>query len=239
MKQYIKIKAFAELTGMSVRTLQYYDEIDLLKPAYVNEYGHRFYDSNSFSKIFIIISLKNMGMNLSEIHQYVNNNSFDIRIFIEEEKRRVEKSIIDLQLRLIRLSRLGEQVREKQNITPAIIPLFSQIVSDTTISQEQIDSLMESGEGETSFNLKDWNTFIKELNFCFENKLSVKDKRAIKCIKYWKENVLEINQTANDMVKLAEEFYQNNSANTFGMTGDIYKYLIELIAEYDNDLNCS
>lgn len=233
MNSYIKIKEFAELTGMSVRTLQYYDEINLLKPAHINEYGHRFYDSNSFSKVFIIISLKNMGMKLGEIHQYVNNNNFDMQLFIEEEKRRVEKSIIDLQLRLMRLSRLGEQVAEKQNITPAIIPLLSQIVNNTTISQEQIDSLMQIEDKKIDFNLKGWNLFIKDLNFCFENKLFAKDKRAVKCIKYWKEHVVEINQAVDDMVKIAEEFYQNNTENTFGITGDTYKYLIELIAEYD------
>lgn len=55
MQEYIKIKELSELTGVSVRTLQYYDEINLLRPAYTNEYGHRFYDSNSFSKMFVII----------------------------------------------------------------------------------------------------------------------------------------------------------------------------------------
>lgn len=233
MEQYIKIKAFAELTGVSVRTLQYYDEINLLKPAHINEYGHRFYDSNSFSKIFVIISLKNMGMSLSEIHQYVNNNSFDIRIFIEEEKRRVEKAITDLQLRLMRLSRLSKQVKEKQDITPAILPLFSQMVNNTTISQAQIDSWIKNGNKKFAFNIKDWNTFIKDLNFCFENKLSAKDKRAVKCIKYWKENILKANQVADDMVKFAEEFYQKNPANTFGITESTYKYLVRLIEEYD------
>lgn len=233
MDSYIKIKEFAELTGLSVRALQYYDEIDLLKPAYVNEYGHRLYDSDSFSKIFIIISLKNMGMNLRVIHEYLNNNNFDIRIFIEEEKRRVERSIIDLQLRLMRLSRLGEQVEEKKNITPDIIPLLSQIMNNTAISQEQMDSLIKSGNKKYTFNLKGWNLFIKDLNFCFENKLSAKDKRAIKCIEYWKENVLEANQLADGMVKIAEEFYQDNPENTFGITGDTYKYLTELIGEYN------
>lgn len=234
MEQYIKIKAFAELTGISVRTLQYYDEINLLKPANINEYGHRFYDSGSFSKIFVIISLKNMGMRLSEIHQYVNNNSFDILIFIEEEKRRVETAITDLQLRLMRLSRLNEQVKEKQDITPAILPLFSQIVSDTTISQAQIDSLIKNGDKKLAFNIKDWNAFIKNLNFCFENKLSAKDKRAIQCIRYWKESILEANKVDDNMVKLAEEFYQRNPTNAFGITEDTYKYLVKLINEYND-----
>lgn len=234
MEQYIKVKAFAELTGVSVRTLQYYDEIDLLKPAHINEYGHRFYDSGSFSKIFVIISLKDMGMSLSEIHQYVNNNSFDIRIFIEEEKRRVETAITDLQLRLMRLSRLNEQVKEKQEITPAILPLFSQIVSNNTISQAQIHNLVENGNKNLDFNIKDWNIFINNLNFCFENNLSAKDKRAIQCILYWKQSILEKNHVDDDMVKFSEEFYQRNPANAFGITADTYKYLVKLINEYND-----
>lgn len=234
MEQYIKIKPFAELTGVSVRTLQYYDEIDLLKPEYINEHGHRFYDAGSFSRIFVIISLKNMGMSLNDIHQYVNNNSFDIRVFIEAEKRRVEAEVMNLQLRLIRLSRLNEQIIEKQEVTPALLPLFSQIVSDTTFSQSQIDNLIKNGDEKLAFNIKDWNTFIKNLNYCFENKLSVKDKKAIQCIRYWKESVLEANQVHDDMVEYAEELYQRNPSNAYGITEETYKYLTKLIDEYND-----
>lgn len=174
-----------------------------------------------------------MGMSLIEIHQYINDNSFDIRIFIEEEKRRVETAITDLQLRLMRLSRLNEQVKEKQDITPAILPLFSQIVSDNTISQERIHNLVKNESKKLDFNIKDWNAFIKNLNFCFENNLSAKDKRAIQCILYWKESILERNQVDDDMVKFAEGFYQRNSTNAFGITADTYKYLVKLINEYN------
>lgn len=233
MSNNMKIKEFSKLTGLSVRTLQYYDEINLLNPAFINASGHRFYDSNSFSKIFIIISLKNMGMNLNEINQYLNNNNFDIKIFIEEEKQRVEKTIIDLQLRLLRLSRLGEQVKEKQNITPTILSLLSLSTNNTPILQEQIDSLLVNKDKVTDFNLKDWNIFIEDLNFCYQNKLSVKDKRAISCIRYWKESILKKHQFSDDAVKRVEEFYQNNSTNTFGITEATYKYLSELIVAYD------
>ena len=153
MEQYIKIKELSQLTGVSARTLQYYDEINLLTPAYINENGHRFYDSNSFSKIFVIVSLKNMGMSLNNINQYVNNNDFDIQLFIKEEKRRIETAITDLQLRLMRLSSLDEQVSEKQDITPYILPFFSQITNDTRISKLQIENL----EQKKDTNLKGWN----------------------------------------------------------------------------------
>lgn len=235
MEQYIKIKALSELTGVSVRTLQYYDEINLLNPAYINEYGHRFYDSNSFSKIFVIISLKNMGMSLNNINQYINNNDFDIRLFIKEEKRRIETAITDLQLRLMRLSILDEQVSEKQDITSYILPFFSQITNDIRISKLQIENLAQKKAEDLNLNIKDWNKFIKDLNYCLEHNLSLKEKKTIKCIEYWKENILEANQVSDDTIKFAEEFYQKNPTNTFGITEDNYKYLIGLINEYDEN----
>mgnify|MGYP006353801461 CR=1 FL=1 len=42
----MQIKEFAEFTGVSVRTLHYYDEIGLLTPAYVDKFtGYRFYET--------------------------------------------------------------------------------------------------------------------------------------------------------------------------------------------------
>ena len=52
----LKIKDFSELTGVSVRTLHYYDETGLLKPSSVDEQnGYRFYDEENLSKIYEIL----------------------------------------------------------------------------------------------------------------------------------------------------------------------------------------
>ncbi|MGC5772507.1 hypothetical protein J4O75_09165 [Paenibacillus pabuli] len=67
-----------------------------------------------YSKILVIISLENMGMSLNNINQYVNNNDFDIRLFIKEEKRRIETAITDLQLHLMRLFSLDKQLAKNR-----------------------------------------------------------------------------------------------------------------------------
>ncbi len=234
---YIKIKEFADLTGVSVRTLQYYDEINLLKPAHINEKGYRFYDSDSFSKLFIITSLKNLGMNLKDIEKYLNDSSFDLNSFIEEEKRRIEKSITDLQLRLMRLSRLGEQVKKNKNISPDLIPLLSKLVNPNVLSSEQIDSLTQSNYSDKSFDLREWNSFLKDLKYCCENNLSLNDPKTIKCIKYWKENIIDAHQISEDMVSVAEEFYQKNPKDAFGMEKSSYNYLLKVIDEYNRKGN--
>lgn len=42
-KKYLRTAAFAKLAGVNKKTLHYYDEIGLFRPAYVNEKGYRFY----------------------------------------------------------------------------------------------------------------------------------------------------------------------------------------------------
>ena len=38
------VKEMSQISGISVRTLHYYDQIGLLKPSYIGENGYRFYD---------------------------------------------------------------------------------------------------------------------------------------------------------------------------------------------------
>ena len=53
------VKEVAEMTGISVRTLQYYDEIGLLKPSKVTEAGYRLYDSRALEILQQIYFLRN------------------------------------------------------------------------------------------------------------------------------------------------------------------------------------
>ncbi|GBF75253.1 MerR family transcriptional regulator [Paenibacillus sp. 598K] len=231
MEHHMKTKAFAELTGVSVRTLQYYDEIDLLKPALVNEQGHRFYDAGSFSQMFVILSLKNMGMSLADIHQYVNQRDFNIQVFIEAEKRRAEAELVHLQLRLLRLSRLQEQLSDKQEIMPTLLPLFSQLANDTALTPAQMENLTKPSDRQLGFNLVEWREFIENLTFCWEHKLTIRDKKAMACVRYWKERVLDAHHIHEDQVTLAEHYYRDHPDQAFGMTAETYAYLMKLMRD--------
>ena len=45
------VKDVSEITGVSIRTLRYYDEIGLLKPTELTEAGYRLYDSKALEKL--------------------------------------------------------------------------------------------------------------------------------------------------------------------------------------------
>ena len=77
------IKELSILTGLTTRTLRYYDEIQLFVPLTRNDSGYRIYSSNQLDKLQAIMFYKELGFNLSKIKQIIYNPNIN---FIEELK---------------------------------------------------------------------------------------------------------------------------------------------------------
>ena len=61
------VNKLASISGVSTRTLRYYDEIDLLKPAKIRPNGYRIYGRTEVDKLQQIPFYKEMGVSLEEI----------------------------------------------------------------------------------------------------------------------------------------------------------------------------
>ena len=66
-KKYLRTAAFAKLAGVNKKTLHYYDEIGLFRPAYVNEKGYRFYSPWQLDRLALVVTLKDLGVRLKVI----------------------------------------------------------------------------------------------------------------------------------------------------------------------------
>ncbi|MBR2730561.1 MAG: MerR family transcriptional regulator [Clostridia bacterium] len=74
----MRIKAFAALTGVSVRTLHYYDEIGLLQPAAVDaRTGYRFYDDRSLLRMQEILFYRELDFPLAAIAEILSAPEYD------------------------------------------------------------------------------------------------------------------------------------------------------------------
>ncbi len=82
------IKEFAKLSGVSVRTLHYYDEIGLLKPAVVNrQTGYRFYDENSLLRMQQILFYRELDFSLKSISEILSAPDYNKEKTLNEQKR--------------------------------------------------------------------------------------------------------------------------------------------------------
>ena len=80
------IKKLSEIAGVSTRTLRYYDEIGLLKPARVSSSGYRIYGKKQVDILQQILFYKELGMSLDEIKEIIQNPNFDRINALKEHK---------------------------------------------------------------------------------------------------------------------------------------------------------
>ena len=71
------ISQVAKLTGVSIRTLQYYDEIGLLKPSGLTPAGYRLYDENTLQSLQQILFFRELGFSLKDIIKIMQDPDFD------------------------------------------------------------------------------------------------------------------------------------------------------------------
>lgn len=64
------ISQVAELSGVSIRTLQYYDEIGLLKPSELTQSGYRLYNADALQKLQQILFFKELGISARHFGRY-------------------------------------------------------------------------------------------------------------------------------------------------------------------------
>jgi len=79
------VKEVSELTGVSVRTLHYYDEIGLLQPTEITEAGYRLYDDMALERLQHIMLFRELEFPLKEIKRIVNCSDFDRNKALEQQ----------------------------------------------------------------------------------------------------------------------------------------------------------
>jgi DNA-binding transcriptional MerR regulator len=82
------VKKLARMSGVSVRTLHFYDEAGLLKPAYYGANGYRFYEEPQLLTLQQILFYRELGFELKEIKRILSRPSFD-RIEALESHREI------------------------------------------------------------------------------------------------------------------------------------------------------
>lgn len=84
------VKEVSNLTGISVRTLHYYDEIGLLKPSHLSEAGYRLYDDKALETLQQILFFRELDLPLKQIKMILGNPELDRTQLLNSQKRMLE-----------------------------------------------------------------------------------------------------------------------------------------------------
>ena len=83
------VQRLAQLAGISTRTLRYYDEIGILKPARINSSGYRIYGKREVDRLQQILFYRELGVSLESIKEIVTSPSFNGIIALREHRKKL------------------------------------------------------------------------------------------------------------------------------------------------------
>ena len=81
------VKEISEVTGISVRTLHYYDEIGLLKPTSKSDAGYRLYDDKALETLQQILFFREFDIPLKQIKAVIENPALEKNQILQVQRR--------------------------------------------------------------------------------------------------------------------------------------------------------
>ena len=117
MKKHWKVGDLAKLTGLTVRTLRFYDQIGLFSPSGQTESGHRLYNEPDLSRLHQILSLKELGLSLEEIKSVLDGGQISPLEIVNLQMGRIKEQIRLQQKLLEQLGHVSKLMQGKEQIT--------------------------------------------------------------------------------------------------------------------------
>jgi DNA-binding transcriptional MerR regulator len=85
------VNQLAKASGVSIRTLRFYDQIGLLKPAYHGDNGYRYYEEEQLLMLQQILFFRELGFELKKIQENLGRSDFDKISALQSHKKFLKK----------------------------------------------------------------------------------------------------------------------------------------------------
>lgn len=161
--RYLTIGEMSKITNLPIRTLHYYDQIDLFKPVYVDSVtNYRYYSESQIYKLDLIKSLKYIGIPLEHIKVAQSLTPEQLHEFLAEQEQNVEKKVkqmLEVQQTLLKTKKLLEEqinipiyneVYEMEVTSQRLLAIRTQGVGILDEPDEYFSSLVKTVEREGS-----------------------------------------------------------------------------------------
>jgi DNA-binding transcriptional MerR regulator len=105
------VKKLAAISGVSVRTLHFYDEVGLLKPAYLGANGYRFYEEPQFLTLQQILFYRELGFELKQIKRILGRSDFDKVAALESHRKVLRKDLARTRKLIVTIDKTIEHLK--------------------------------------------------------------------------------------------------------------------------------
>lgn len=124
MSERYTIGEAAKKLQVSTRTLRFYEEKDLVRPAYTEENGYRFYEKDQIRQLELILFLKELGFSLKQIKMLIQDEhgSQSLELLLKEQYQENQRKIDEISKKQAKIEHL-----QKIKLLPAVLTNYSGI----------------------------------------------------------------------------------------------------------------
>ena len=181
------IKQLANLSGVSTRTLRYYDEINLLKPKRIGENGYRIYETEQIDMLEQILCYRALGVSLEEISRLLSATNTEKEqvlqrhlIALSERKAQIELFIENVSKTILFLK--GDIIMTNEEkfkvMKQTLLSETEQKYGDELRQNYGKSTMMDANKRLSAMNRETWifqETLDKELRLLLENAVKTKN----------------------------------------------------------------
>jgi DNA-binding transcriptional MerR regulator len=162
----MKVGELAKLTGVSVRTLHYYDEIGLLSPSERTNADYRLYTEADIVRLQQIMSLRQLGFSLMEIRKCLENQDFSLHHTIQLHITRLREQIELSHKLLHRLETINSHSAKSITVEDLILTIEAITMFEKYYTPEQLETLKQHRESLGEERIQqvelEWQTLIEQ-----------------------------------------------------------------------------
>ena len=122
----------AKLCGVSVRTVQYYDERHILMPSKTSEGGRRLYTEEDLKRMHVICFLREIGLSIKNISDIFKEDEPQkiISVLLDEQKKSIKSELFEAQRRLDIIESINREIKTVDNFSVESIGDIQQIMKE-------------------------------------------------------------------------------------------------------------
>lgn len=222
------VKDVSKITGVSIRTLRYYDEIGLLKPTELTEAGYRLYDNKALEKLQEIMFFRELDIPLIDIKKIMDNPNYD-----KEQTLSAQKSLLEQKRN--RLNGIIELITDvMKGVNTMSFGAFSneevqKMVNHTLecMSKEHLDEQVQKYGSMEKYKEHLVSGFANEQAAADLLKWYGSKEKAIEAVMQSTGNTDEIKQEQEENAKIYKQFMAAKEAGNIDMAHSAVKMLAE------------
>ena len=232
MSDFMKIGELAKQTGLSIRTLHYYDEIGLLCPSHRTEVGYRLYSNRDIIRLQQIVSLRQLGFSLREISECLKNPDFSFQQTIDLHRARVKEQMNLSRTLLKRLDVISTELETKRSVA---VDNLIQVMETISMSKQQYLTPEQQSIFEARFHQgeSEWQEILAQARIEMSKGTNLNNPLVQQLARRWQAMMKFLTcgdeQIYESLIKMYQE--EGLEAGSYGaMDTDTFDYLLKAVS---------